>query len=123
MIGLLMAYVDDNKYAPGFSILSVAIASDCDCGAAVEGAADIDVNTDAITFSLIDGNTSASRPAVIVDSEGLEIAGATAQYCSDNEQVVNVDSDGNINAAQPGTAHITVCHGDISKEITVTVDF
>jgi len=52
-----------------------------------------------------------------------DVAAATLVYCSDNLQVADVDFNGEISATSftSNTATITVCHGNLSKTITINV--
>ena len=120
MIGMLVAGVEDERYYPGFSSISVAVGDNCNCGTTLSGATNIILNTNAVNLSLL-GSISVSRPASVVNAQGTVLTGATVTYCSDNLQAATVDSHGSITAVGPGTATITVCHGTLKKTITVNV--
>jgi uncharacterized protein YjdB len=60
--------------------------------------------------------------AQALDASGSPVAGAEIKYCSDNEQVATVDFNGTISGLSAGTAQITVCVGNKSKTVNVTVN-
>ena len=123
LFSLLMAYPTQNlsNYAPGFSLVDVAIASECECGEKNADAVSISVNLEDLNLSLF-GTSTAEIHAEVLDQEGTAIDGAITSFCSNNEQVVTVDDTGFVIATGlTGEAVITVCHGDLSKEIPVTV--
>jgi hypothetical protein len=112
----------DPDISPGIGVLSVAVSSgNCNCGtqdAAATGLNLISPNSVNVSF----GQT-AQIQAEVVDAFGNPISTAALVYCSDNVQVADVDFNGEISATSftSNTATITVCHGNLSKTITVNV--
>lgn len=118
---VIAADANDPEVFPGVSILSVAVGSSCNCGTADPNAAGLNLNSSSnVTLSF--GQT-AQISAEVVDAGSTAIVGAPIVYCSDNIQVADVDFNGEISATSfsGGTANITVCHGNFSQTITVTV--
>lgn len=114
----------DPDISPGVGVLSVAVSSgggNCNCGTQDAAAASLNlISSDNVTLSL--GQT-AQIQAEVLDASGNPISSAALVYCSDNVQVADVDFNGEISATSfmSNTATITVCHGNLSKTITVDV--
>ncbi len=105
----------------GVSSISVAVATNCSCGTATNGAAAIQLTSPA-NVSLSLGQT-AQIQATVVDANGVTISGANLSYCSADIQVADVDATGEISATAftTNSTTITVCHGNLSKTITVNI--
>ncbi|MCH2044590.1 MAG: Ig-like domain-containing protein [Saprospiraceae bacterium] len=121
---VLIAYdPNDADMAEGASMIEVAIGTlgGCDCGTQNASAADI-VISNGTTLNLGLGQQHQIQ-AQVVDANGDPVSGAGVTYCSDNIQIADADFSGNINVVSltGGTANITVCHGNISKIVTVNV--
>ena len=103
----------------GVASISVAVGSSCNCGSQAAGATAINL-TSPSTVTVSFGQT-AQIQATVVDAQGNPVGGATLVYCSDNVQVANVDSQGEISATAFGanTTNVTVCHGNLSQTIVV----
>ena len=122
LMTFVIAYdANDAEIEPGVGTLSVAFSSSCSCGTAAPTAANI-VLSSASSLTLSFGQT-AQIQAQVVDASGNAVPGATLNYCSSDVQVADVDFNGEISALSftGGTATITVCHGNLSKTIAVTV--
>ncbi len=121
----LIAYAteESEKYYPGVSLISVGVAQECECGAKLENATQLIVEQDAFDISLISFDPDPQIIANVQDDEGVDIVDAQMSYCSGNELVVTVDSDGKLSAFGEGSAIVTVCHGELTAEITVNVTF
>lgn len=127
-IGLLTVLLAEDKNDAsinGAASVSVAIGSGggsgCACGTAVANATGVNLtSSNAVTVSF---GQNAQIQANVVDAQGNTISAANLVYCSDNVQVADVDSNGEISgtAFSGGTAVITVCHGTFSETINVTV--
>ena len=120
MAEFLMAYINDDNYAPGVASLNVAIASDCDCGAENPSVASISVASTTVSIQAFFGSFDLNAQAL--DAFGTPVDGAAIKYCSSNEQVATVDFNGTINGVMAGTAQITVCVGSKTKTVNVTVN-
>ncbi|WCL82258.1 Ig-like domain-containing protein [Saprospira sp. CCB-QB6] len=118
---VLATDANDSEVFPGVSMLSVAIASSCNCGTADANAAGLNL-TSSSNVTVGFGQT-AQISAEVVDAAGAPLSNATITYCSDNIQVADVDASGEISGTSftGGTANITVCHGNFSQTVTVTV--
>ncbi len=121
LVGILDASAEDkSRYYSGGSIITVSTPSpDCDCGTADENANSLEVSQTTINLNLI-GNSTAQINAQILDTSGNSIS-ATIAYCSDNLQVAKVDDNGLVVGVLAGQATITVCHGNLSKDISINV--
>lgn len=112
----------DPDISPGVGVLSVAVSTgNCNCGTQDAAAASLNlISSDNVTLSL--GQT-AQIQAEVLDASGNPISSVALVYCSDNVQVADVDFNGAISATSftNNTATITVCHGNLSKTITVNV--
>jgi hypothetical protein len=114
----------DPDISPGVGVLSVAISSgggNCNCGTQDAAAASLNlISSDNINLSF--GQT-AQIQAEVLDALGNPISNAALVYCSDNLQVADVDFNGEISATSftSNTATLRVCHGNLSKTITVNV--
>lgn len=118
---VIASKTNDPDVEPGVATLNVAVASSCNCGTQAATAASINLTSaNAVT---IGSGVSSQIQATVVDAAGNPVSGATLTYCSDNIQVADVDFNGEITATSltGGTATVTVCHGNLSKTITVTV--
>ncbi|MCP4443037.1 MAG: hypothetical protein GY810_29375 [Aureispira sp.] len=123
----LMTYVmvsdpNDAEIQPGIGSVSVAMASSCNCGTASSDAVNINISS-ATTVSLSLGQT-AQIQAEVVDALGNAVSGATIAYCSDDVQVADIDASGEISitAITQNATTITLCHGSLSKTITVNAN-
>lgn len=122
----LMTYVmashpSDPDIEPGVGILSIALSTGCNCGTQDPLATSLNLNSpNTVTLSL--GQT-AQIQAEVLDNTGNPISNAAIVYCSDNVQMADVNTTGEITATSftSGTANITVCHGNLSKNITVNI--
>lgn len=112
----------DPDISPGVAVLSVAVStSNCNCGTQDAAAASINlISPQNVTLSI---GQSAQIQAEVLDALGNPISSAALVYCSDNVQVADVAFNGQISATSftSNTATITVCHGNLSKTITVDV--
>lgn len=112
----------DPDISPGIGVLSVAVSSgNCNCGTQDAAATSLNlISPNSVNLSI--GQT-AQIQAEVVDAFGNPISTAALVYCSDNVQVADVDFNGEISATSftSNTATITVCHGNLSKTITVNV--
>lgn len=113
---------NDAEIQPGVGSISVALASNCNCGTANVDADNIKINS-ATTVNLSIGQT-AQIQAEVVDAQGNAISGATITYCSDNVQVADVSTSGEISVTAFGnnSTTLTLCHGSLSKTITVNAN-
>lgn len=121
---VLIAYdPNDPDMAEGAAIVEVAIGTlgGCDCGTQ-DAAADDIIISNGTNLNLSLGQTHQIQ-AEVVDANGDPVSSAGLTYCSDNIQIADADFTGTINVVSVtgGTANITVCHGNISKTITVNV--
>lgn len=119
------SHPSDPDVQPGVGVLSVAIGSGgsggCNCGTQDPNAASLNLTSpNAVTISL---GQPAQIQAEVLDNQGNPVSGAALVYCSDNVQVADVDFNGEISATSftGGTATVTVCHGNLSETISVTV--
>lgn len=113
---------------PGAATVMVATGSSgpggCACGTALANAAAIQLNSSSsVTVSAFG---TAQIDADVVDANGNVLGNAQLTYCSSDIQVADVGFDGEITGGfvMPGannTATITVCHGNLSVDVTVTV--
>jgi uncharacterized protein YjdB len=120
MPGFLLAFVNDDRYAAGGASVQVAVADDCDCGPNNPSVSSISVASTNVSIPAFFGNFAINAQAK--DALGNVVSGAEIKYCSNNVMVANVDFEGNITAVSAGTAVITVCVGNVKKEINVTVN-
>ncbi len=104
----------------------------------------VSVGTAVITVTTVDGSHTATCTVtvqgevttIVLDRTSLTIAvsetatigatttpteNATVTWRSSDSRIVSVDSEGNVKGVSPGTATITVSHGDISATCTVIV--
>lgn len=96
------------------------MSTGCNCGNQDAAASSITLSS-SNTVTLSVGQTSQIQ-AEVVDAQGNPVSGASLTYCSDNIQVADVSSGGKITATGfSGTATITVCHGNLSKTVSVTL--
>lgn len=122
MTGIVVAYLKGDTEPSGGSSFSIAMASDCDCGSGDASVESIEiVQGSSITVSQMDMSTT-TLSAVAKDASGASVSGATIKYCSDNMQVAIVEDNGEIVPVMAGTAIITACNGNVTSEITVTVE-
>jgi hypothetical protein len=112
----------DPDISPGIGALSVAVSSgNCNCGTQDAAAVSLNlISANSVTLTL--GQT-AQIQAEVLDASGNPISSAALVYCSDNVQAADVDFNGEISATSftSSTATITVCHGNLSKTITVNI--
>lgn len=113
---------NDAEIQPGVASISVAVASSCNCGTANASAANINISS-TTTVDLSLGQT-AQIQAEVVDAQGNAVSGATITYCSDDVQVADVSISGEISvtAFAKNTTTLTLCHGSLSKTITVNAN-
>jgi hypothetical protein len=115
---IVMAEASSPSVQPGVSMITVSL---CDCGTTTPGVTQIRV-TSPTTISLsVTSNPTAAIAAQAVDASDNPVSGATLNYCSDAMTVCAVDDSGNLVAASPGTAIITICNGGVQTTITVNV--
>lgn len=120
MPGFVTAFDSNNPKVGGVTMVSIAIASDCDCGDGNSEVSNIVVgNGYSINISVMNGPVPLNVTAY--DTNGDEVLDPSLVFCSDNIQVVNVDSDGMLTGANEGTASIKICSGNYA-EISVTVN-
>ncbi len=118
MTFVLAHVVGDEELMGGATVMAAIAGMGCDCG---EGNADVvDITTSSDSFILAMGGMD-NIGAIAVDALGNEVSGTELVYCSDNEMVCTV-SNGFISSVISGTATITICSGDISTTVTVTVN-
>jgi len=113
--GILIASVGGSPTAAGAAIITVGIASPCNCGADDPNVTSIAVSNPTINLSLSMGPFTEQINAITSPGTG------TLVYCSDNDLVVTVDFTGMIAATGPGTATIKVCVGSLFETVTVNV--
>jgi uncharacterized protein YjdB len=121
LMTFVMASIPGNdNVQPGVGTISVALADQCNCGTADAAANSLSVSPASITVGF--GQTVQIN-AQVLDALGNPISGANIVYCSDNVQVASVDMNGEVSgmAFGGGTATIRVCHGNLSRNITVTI--
>lgn len=110
---------------PEIGAASVVMVSMCDCGPGNASVSSISIqNGSSINLNMF-GNPSAQLNAVARDANGNVVSSPALKYCADSPAVVNVDPDtGEIFAAGPGTATVSVCSGPYAEAtISVTVSF
>lgn len=126
---LVLASVPNNpEIEPGAATVMVATGSGgpggCQCGSALSNAASIQLNSSAsVTLSAFG---MAQIDAEVLDANGNVLSNAQLVYCSSDVQVADVDFSGQITGGfvMPGannTATITICHGNLSVDVNVTV--
>ncbi len=122
MSSLVIATDHNNVNIGAAAIISVAIADDCNCGDGNSTVNRISVsNSQPINMSLISG-TPVQLNATAYTSTNTVVPNANLVYCSDNIQVLNISSDGQMIATGVGTATIKICSGSYaSTTVTVTV--
>lgn len=122
---VMASHPSDPDISPGVGVLSVAISSggggNCACG--TQDATAVSLNLISSNSVVLNFGQTAQIQAEVLDASGNPISGAALVYCSDNLQVADVDFNGEISATSftSNTATITVCHGNLSKTITVDV--
>lgn len=119
---VIASHPSDPDVQAGVGVLSVAVSSgNCNCGTQDAAAASLNlISSNSVTLSL--GQTEQIQ-AEVLDASGNVISNAALVYCSDNVQVADVDFNGEISATSftSNTATVTVCHGNLSKTITVNI--
>lgn len=117
----VIAYVEGvETIEPGVGIVSVGVAEACNCGADNPNVASISVNTTNIELGF---GEQAQIGGQALNSANQPVANAAIVYCSDNDMVAAVDSEGNVSAMGAGTAKITVCVGSKKATVNVKVTF
>ena len=124
LTSFVMAYIAGNEdIEPGIGVIAVPIGTPCDCGTALPQASSIRLNSARnLTLSLFSGPSQIS--ADVLDAQGNVLSSAQLNYCSSDVQVASVGFSGEVNAAgftAGSTATVTVCHGSLREEITVTI--
>jgi uncharacterized protein YjdB len=110
---------------PDIGAASIVMVSICDCGPGNANVNSISIqNGSSVNMSLFSSPTLQLN-AVARDAAGNTVANPGLKFCSDSQAVVNVDPDtGELFAAGPGTATVTVCSGPYAEaSITVNVSF
>gem|GEM_PF-2495472 len=121
MTGIVLAYLKGASEPSGGASFSIAMASDCECGNGDANVASLVISQGSeIKISQMDMN-STKLSVVAQDASGATVSGATIKFCSDNMQVITVEADGTLIPAMEGTATVSACNGNISKDITVIV--
>lgn len=121
MQSFVIAYVDGSETIDaGVGTIMVGIADPCNCGPNNPNVASIGVNQTVVNLSFGGQHQIVATPR---DASQNPVSGAAVVYCSDNEAVATVDSNGEVNATGLGSAKITVCVGNIKTSVNVTVSF
>lgn len=110
---------------PDIGAASIVMVSICDCGPGNASVNSITIqNGSSVNMSLFSSPTLQLN-AIARDAGGNTVANPGLKFCSDSQAVVNVDPDtGELIAAGPGTATVTVCSGPYAEaSITVNVSF
>lgn len=110
---------------PNIGAASIVMVSICDCGPGNANVSTIQIqNGSSVNMSMISSPTLQLN-AIARDANGNTVASPALKFCSDSQAVVNVDPDtGEIFAAGPGTATVSVCSGPYAEaSITVNVSF
>lgn len=110
---------------PDIGAASIVMVSLCDCGPGNASVSSISFqNGSSVNMSLI-GSPTLQLNAIARDASGNTVANPALKFCSDSQAVVNVDPDtGELFAAGPGTATVSVCSGPYAEaSITVNVSF
>jgi plastocyanin len=121
MTVLLVSDPNSTDTEAGAASIGVAMSSGCNCGTRDAAAASIRLNSaSSVTLSM--GQTHQIQ-ADVLDANGNVLSSASLNYCSSDIQVADVDATGEISATAflPNTATVTVCHGNLSRTITVNV--
>ena len=113
--GILIASVGGSPTAAGAAIITVGIASPCNCGADDLNVTNITVSNPTINLNLSLGPFTEQINATTSPGTG------TLVYCSDNDLVATVDFTGMVAATGAGTATIKVCVGSVFTTVTVDV--
>jgi hypothetical protein len=122
---VMASHPSDPDISPGVGVLSVAISTGggggCNCG--TQDVAAVSLNLISPNNIILFFGQTAQIQAEVLDAFGNPISSAALVYCSDNIQVADVDFNGEISATSfmSNSATITVCHGNLSKTITVDV--
>jgi len=121
MTGTLLAQDLNDESLMGAASFVVGLPSDCDCGMGNSDVASIEVsNSTPINTSLFGGSVQLN--VVAKDKDGNVVNDPQLVFCSGNELVATVDSDGEIFVSGIGSAKITICSGSYAKtEIDLNV--
>lgn len=121
MTVLLVSDPNNTDTEAGAASIGVAVGSGCNCGTRDAAAASLRLSSaSSVTLSM--GQTHQIQ-ADVLDANGNVLSNAAIEYCSSDIQVADVDATGEISATAflPNTATITVCHGNLSRTVTVNV--
>lgn len=120
---IVEAFVNDPTIAAGGSVITVgtSFSGDCDCPPQDQDANSLNITSSTNVNLDLFMNFTSQINAEVLDASNNPLSSASIAYCSSNETVAIVDTDGLISAFGFGTAEITVCHGDLEETISVTV--
>ena len=119
--GYLLAYVEDDTYAPG--IATMILGGDCDCGDENNDVASISVASSVSITITFPGPSTKQLNAKALNAGGTEVTSANIRYCVAGGTIggLMVDDTGLLSASFPGTYTVTVCVGSVQKTVNVEV--
>lgn len=117
----VIAHVDGvESIEPGVGVISVGVAESCNCGANNPDVKTISLNKTSMALGFGEQDKITAQA---LNGASQPVGNATIVYCSDNDMVATVDSEGNVSAMGAGKAKITVCVGNVKAYVNVDVTF
>ena len=121
MASFVAATIPGHPDATGVGTIVINPGTGGDCGADNPAVNSIVINNGATVTLNLFSNPSVQLDVVALNSTGSPVSGVTFNYQSSNAAVVNVTSDGMLQALSSGTATVTVCVGSKSTTVAVSV--